>query len=55
MVVQEAVPYGTLAQALASCNRLEDDDALSLIKQMLNAHIDLLRVGVVWNGNEQDI
>jgi hypothetical protein len=55
LVVQEAVPYGTLAAALAKPKRLEDEDALLVAKQMLNGHIDLLRNGLYWSGTEADI
>ena len=50
LVIQEAVPYGNLADAIARPRRLEDEDALTLTKQFLNGHIDLLRNGVYWSG-----
>jgi hypothetical protein len=55
LIVQEAVPYGTLAAALSKSKRLEDEDALVVTKQLLNGHIDLLRSGVFWSGTEGDI
>lgn len=55
LVIQEAVPYGTLAAALAKPKRLDDDDALMVAKHLLNGHIDLLRSGLYWSGNEADV
>ena len=55
LVVQEPVPYGTLAAAISKPRRLEDEDALTVTKQLLNGHIDLIRSGVYWSGTEADI
>lgn len=55
LVIQEHVPYGTLANALSKTKRLEDDDALNITKQLLNGHIDMLRTGMCWTGTEADI
>lgn len=55
MVIQEAAPYGTLANAISKTKRLEDDDALTIAKQILNGHIDMLRTGQCWTGTEADI
>ena len=49
------MPYGTLAAALSKPRRMEDEDALAVVKQFLNGHIDLVRSGVYWSGNEADI
>ena len=54
-MIQEAAPYGTLANALSKAKRLEDDDALTIAKQILNGHIDMLRTGHCWTGTEADI
>lgn len=55
LVIQEPAPYGTLASALTKSKRLEDEDALSISKQLLNGHIDMLRTGQCWTGTEADI
>jgi len=34
---------------------MEDEDAITIVKQLLNGHIDLIRTGVFWSGNEGDI
>ena len=55
VIVQEFVDYGTLKRALAKCKRLNDDDSVFLTKMILNGHIDMLRAGVTWFGDEGDI
>lgn len=55
VIVQEHVPYGTLKKALAKCRRLDDDDSVYISKMILNGHIDLLRSGISWFGDENDI
>lgn len=55
VIVQENCPYGTLDRILAKCKRFDNDDSVFIAKLLLNGHIDLLRNGVVWYGNEGDI
>lgn len=55
VIVQEKCEYGTLRKALVKCSRLDDDDSVFISKMLLNGHIDLLRQGVNWFGNENDI
>lgn len=55
MAVFEDAPYGTLANALIKCRRLEDSDALFVAKSIINGHIDVLRSGGKWSGSYSDI
>ena len=55
VIIQEHVGYGTLKKALAKCKRFDDDDSVFISKMILNGHIDLLRGGVTWFGDENDI
>ena len=55
VIVQENCEYGTLKKALARCKRLDDDDSIFVGKILLNGHIDLLRQGINWFGDENDI
>ena len=55
VIIQEKCQYGTLKKALAKCKRLDDDDSIFISKMLLNGHIDLLRQGVNWFGDENDI
>ena len=45
LIVQEAVSYGTLKNAFKKCNRLDDDDSITVSKHLLQGHIELLRQG----------
>ena len=53
--ITERVSYGSLQNALAKCERLDDNDAIYVAKTILNGHIDLLRSDCNWFGNEEDI
>ena len=55
IIVQENCEYGALKKALAKCKRLDDDDSIFVGKILLNGHIDLLRQGINWFGDENDI
>ena len=55
VIIQEKCQYGTLKKALGKCKRLDDDDSIFISKMLLNGHIDLLRQGVNWFGDENDI
>lgn len=55
VIVQENCQYGTLKKALTKCKRLEDEDSVAISKMLLNGHIDLLRMGINWFGDENDI
>ena len=55
VIIQEFVGYGTLKNALAKCKRFDDDDSVFVAKMILNGHIDLLRAGITWFGDENDI
>lgn len=50
MVVTEHVGYGNLSNALSKCQRLEEADAITLSKMLLNGYIDLLRTDCTWLG-----
>ena len=47
--------FSTLRFALEKCKKLDDFDAIFLSKVFLHANVDLLRAGVNWSGNEDDI
>ena len=46
----EHVGYGNLSNALAKSERLEESDAITLAKMLLNGYIDLLRLDCTWVG-----
>jgi hypothetical protein len=55
IAVFEDAPYGTLANAMTKCRRLEDSDAVFVAKSIINGHIDILRSGGKWAGSFADI
>lgn len=47
--------YGNLSNALSKCKRLEDSDAITITKMILNGYVDLLRLDCNWIGTIEDI
>ncbi len=54
-IVTEQVTYGNLKKAIAKCKYLDEPDAIFIAKQLLFAHVDLLRSDINWFGTEEDI
>ena len=55
VLVTQNVAYGNLSNALSKCKRLEDSDAISISKMILNGYVDLLRSDCNWVGTTEDI
>lgn len=55
LVITEQVTFGTLKKALASCERLDENDSIFVARALLNGHVDMLRSDSNWFGTEDDI
>ncbi len=55
VVVTEQINYGSLATGLASCKKLDDNDALFLCKYLLTGYMEVVRTGIDWHGTMSDI
>lgn len=53
--MSERPAYGTLANALKNCNRLDDSDATFVSKMIMNGHAELLKNYCLWVGTDEDI
>lgn len=55
VMVSEYASHGNLSNALSRCQRLDEPDAISIAKMLLNGYVDLLRLDCTWVGTEKDI
>ena len=55
LLITEAVDYCTLKQGLATCHHLDEQDALFVARNLLNGHVECLRMDLHWFGTEDDI